>query len=208
MLPPFHHSACKRRQSTTDQSSITPSSTAATPSPPPSAAFRSQRSQQNHPPANSLPRQIPIDGQVLTRCPAGSFFGGFRRPAFLPGHRSRRAGIRTAPASETLPETSRSPVMGRTSQTHPLRTFAHLCNQPAAPGDTIATAATGSRLLSGCNVARRTVRMRKLRRIDLARQESSRIVVDVIGVVRPNSAWNRPITGSRAHPIGYRVVRA
>src|SRR5215471_9219207 len=44
--------------------------------------------------ADSLPRQIPIDDQVLTRCPAGSFFGGFRTPAFLPGHRSRRAGIR------------------------------------------------------------------------------------------------------------------
>src|SRR5215471_958095 len=58
----------------------------------------------NRPPANSLPRQISIDGQVLTRCPAGSFFGGFRTPAFLPGHRSRRAGIRNPNRSRTLAE--------------------------------------------------------------------------------------------------------
>ena len=118
VLPPFHHSACKRRQTTTDQSSIIPSSTAATLSPPPSAAFRSQRSQQNHPPANSLPRQIPIDGQVLTRCPAGSFFGGFRTPAFLP------ATARAGPASETLPDTGRSHNGSRAKQFDPKPPFA------------------------------------------------------------------------------------
>jgi hypothetical protein len=56
------------------------------------------------------------------------------------------------------------------------------------------------RFLSGWNVSRQTVRLRELRRIDLAREKSSRVVVDVIGVVRPNSTWSRPVTGSRAHP--------
>ena len=93
----FHHSACKRRQTITDQSSITPSSTAPAPSPTSSAAFCSQRSQQNHPSANSLPRQIPIDGQLLAavpRVPSSEAFG--RRPSASP-----KPTARAGPPSET-----------------------------------------------------------------------------------------------------------
>src|SRR5258708_2513778 len=75
-------------------------------------------------PAKAAPTPNPHSRLGAHRLPAGSFIGGFRTPAPLPGSIAH-----PWPASETLPETSRSPVMGRTSQTDPQETF------PATPAD-------------------------------------------------------------------------
>ena len=64
------------------------------PSPQSSAASSSQPICAKPSPANAAARPNPHRRPTARRCPAGSFFGGFRTPASAPAHRSRRAGIR------------------------------------------------------------------------------------------------------------------
>ena len=94
---PFHSRTGKRRHDIADHSSIMPSATPAQSGPQSSPASSSHQSAQNDLPPAPPRDQIPIAGQLLSRCPAGSFFGGFRTLAPYPGS-TARAG----PASETL----------------------------------------------------------------------------------------------------------
>jgi hypothetical protein len=68
----------------TDQSSIRPSATLAGPSPQSSAALSSHQFAKPSP-ANAAARPNPHRRPAARRCPAGSFFGGFRTPAPTPG---------------------------------------------------------------------------------------------------------------------------
>jgi hypothetical protein len=105
---PFHPSACKCRQGITHQSSIRPSGASAPVNPHSYPAFSSQRSGQNHSTAKSPPRQISIDGQVLTAFPRVRSSEAFRRRPSYRGYRSRPAGIRNPSRLQTFPPSPRN----------------------------------------------------------------------------------------------------
>src|SRR5262249_35412450 len=79
--PPAHPGAYEHWHDITDQSPIRPSSTTAATTPLSSPALSSRRSSRNYPRLQPLRRQIPNSRPGAHRLPAGSFIGGFRKPA-------------------------------------------------------------------------------------------------------------------------------
>src|SRR3979411_1618609 len=98
----FRPGPCKRPNDTTDEFSLRPSSAAAS-DPQSSAPVGIQPSWEDHPPPKPLPRQIPIDGQLLAAFPRVPSSEAFRRRPPVPG---RLLG--PGPASATPPD-SRPP---------------------------------------------------------------------------------------------------
>ena len=105
----FRPGPCKRPHDTADEFSVRPSS-AATPDPQSSAPLGTQRAWEDHPPPKPLPHQIPIDSQLLAAFPRVPSSEAFRRRPPVPGRL-----LAPGPASETLPDSSRSGDRDRTA---------------------------------------------------------------------------------------------
>jgi hypothetical protein len=99
-LPASHRccpAACEDPGYVPDHPKITPSTATAATKSRPLSSLRRQLPRPEQPLPGTPPRQIPIDGRLLTQPPAGSFLGGFRTPKTTTSpraDRSRPDGIR------------------------------------------------------------------------------------------------------------------